>query len=191
MLSDFQKRKLARRFQLFDRRRKGRIRWQDFEAVLESVLEISDWANDAEQRNAFYMQGRTGWQLLVAAADVNFDGEVDLEEWYAFYAGFIYPKSGRPGLVPDWLASLSDLSFSVMDTNNDDEISLAEYQALAQAHGMPLDGLADQFGRIDTNSDGKISRREWKQLNDDYYLGDDPLSASAWLWGDVFNTLFK
>jgi len=191
MLSDFQKRKLARRFYLYDHKRTGKLRWDDFERVLESVLEISDWASDAEHRDAFFLQARTGWQLLVAAADVNFDGEVDLDEWFAFYGTFIMPNAGEPGQLPEWLAQLSDMSFSVMDTNGDDLISLEEYKALSLAHNMPVEGLADQFGRIDTNSDGNISRNEWRQLNNDYYLGDDPLSASAWLWGDVFSTLFK
>ncbi len=191
MLTEFQKRKLARRFHLFDHKRTGRVRWADFERVLQNVLDISDWADDSAQREAFWLQGRTGWQMLVAAADSNFDSEVDLEEWYAFYETFIYPEGGDDGAVPGWLAKLCDMSFTIMDSNGDDLISMDEYRALALAHHMPSEGLSEQFGRIDTNSDGHISRDEWRRLNEEFYLGRDPMAASAWLWGDVFSTLFK
>lgn len=191
MLTEFQKRKLAKRFYLFDHDRTGRIGWSDVRRVLENVLEISGWAMDSNQRAELLRQGHTGWQLLAAAADINDDGEVDLEEWYAFYARHIYPAASETGTLPGWLRTLNDLSFAAMDANRDGRISRDEYRQLLGAYGVDGEGLDDSFAHIDTDGDGFVSRQEWDALNTAYYLGDDPLAAASWLWGDVFKTFFR
>lgn len=191
MLTPFQRRKLARKFHLFDHGRTGRIGWADIERVLRNVLEISEWAMDAAERAELMRQGYTGWQLLAAAADTNADGEVDLDEWCAFYETHIYSQSGEPGAIPSWLARLEDMSFEAMDNNGDDRISLAEYAALLGAYGVDED-LETSFTHIDTDGDGFISRAEWRALHESYYLGREPLGGSSdWLWGDVYKTFFK
>jgi Ca2+-binding EF-hand superfamily protein len=191
MLTSFQKRKLAKRFYLFDHERTGRIGWSDIRRVLDNVLEISGWSMDSGQRAEFLRQGHTGWQLLVAAADVDEDGEVDLEEWYAFYDQHVYPEANRTGALPAWLRALNDLSFSAMDANRDGRISRHEYRQLLRAYGVEDEGLEESFAHIDTSGDGFISREEWKALNRNYYLAEDESAPSSWLWGDVFKAFFR
>jgi Ca2+-binding EF-hand superfamily protein len=191
VLTPFQKRKLARKFHLFDHRQTGRIGWRDIERVLENVLEVSGWSMDREERAELMRQGFTGWQLLAAAADTNEDGEIDLEEWYTFYAEHIYGRDNEPGTLPSWLVRLEDLSFSAMDQNGDDRISQAEYSALLAAYGIRED-LDTAFAKIDSDGDGYISRAEWHTLHERYYAGREPLGEEAdWLWGDVYKAFFK
>lgn len=190
MLSPFQTRKLTRRFRLYDHDGSGVIRWEDIRRTLSNVQEMSGWSMDAPERERFFLQGRTGWQLLTSAADKDFDGEVCLEDWLDFY-GIILASEHAPNTLPTWLNDLSDLSFQAMDTNQDDVISFEEYARIVRAWGIGDSDPAECFHRIDANGDGHISRQEWQKLNADFYFGDDPKAASTWLWGDVFNILFK
>ena len=190
VLTPFQQRKLARRFRLFDPQRSGRIGWDDIQHVLDNVLETSGWSMDSARRAEFQRQGLAGWQLLAAAADVDRNGEVDLDEWYAFDDPHVYPFARDAGSLPDGLDRLNDLSFEMMDAAGNGLISLPEYRQHLIAYGVPDEGLADHFRAIDADGDNTISRDEWRTLNFDFYLGDDPLANSAWLWGDVFKTFF-
>ncbi|MBH25259.1 MAG: hypothetical protein CMH57_12570 [Myxococcales bacterium] len=195
MLSDFQRRKLTRRFHTYDRARKGTIRWDDIEQVLNQILDMSGWSMNAPERQTFLLQGRTGWQLLAAAADVDANGEVDLEEWLTFYDEHVLSRgveSDVPGGLPDWLDGLIEMSFAAMDTDGDGVISFDEYQRYQRAHGIDNYDMIEQgFDAIDSNGDGHISVAEWRDLSIDFYLGDDPKAASTWLWGDIYRGLFK
>ncbi len=191
MLTPFQKRKLTRRFHLYDTGRTGVLRWSDMERMLENVLELSGWSMDAPQRQKFLLQARTGWQLMTTAADENFDGEVSLEEWLGFYEELFSKADHEPGQLPPWLLAMSDLSFDAMDSDGDGTISFEEYRAIVKAWGVGDSDPTECFERIDTDGNGTISKEEWRQLNVDFYLGDDPKAASTWLWGDVFKNFFK
>ncbi|MEO1271136.1 MAG: EF-hand domain-containing protein [Myxococcota bacterium] len=196
MLSPFQRRKLIRRFQTYDHDRKGYLCWEDIERVLLQVLSMSGWSMNAPERQAFLLQGRTGWQLLAAAADVDANGQVDQEEWLNFYDAHVLQHSGDggypQGALPEWLDTLIMLSFSAMDADGNGVISLEEYQRYQRAHGFTdLDTIQEGFAAIDTNSDGTLSAEEWRRLSIDFYLGDDPKAASTWLWGDIYRGLFK
>ncbi len=191
VLTPFQRRKLTRRFYVFDSHRRGVMRWEDMARVLENVLELSGWAFDAQERQRFLLQGRTGWQLLVASADANFDGEVSLEEWLGFYETVIVGSAHSPEQLPPWLDALCTLSFDAMDENGDGYISREEYRAMMKAWGVEGEDVEGCFDKIDRNGDGVLSRIEWRELNIDFYWGNDPKAASTWLWGDIYKTLLR
>lgn len=191
MLTAFQKRKLTKRFRLYDRENKGYIVWQDLERVLSEVAEINSGKWSESERETFLTQGKTGWLLLTGAADANHDNQIQLEEWLDFYEKVLEESAETPGQLPPWLEHMARLSFEAMDDNGDGVISIAEYGKLFQAYGIDQSELAPSFEKIDDNGDGVIQMEEWLQLNIDFYRGDDPKAASTWLWGDIYQQLFK
>ena len=85
MLSELQEKKLTRYFQVYDIDDNGRIAASDLERVVENVRVLQGAAEGSFAEQGLRSSIMTFWSALSGSADVDQDGEIDLDEWLAYW----------------------------------------------------------------------------------------------------------
>src|SRR5215469_15498544 len=128
MLSQFQERKLARMFDLYDVNKDGFIEAADYERVGEGFATGTGAAPgtpDYEQLRATYLGF---WEHLRQAADADGDGKVTRAEFLASYETLLAMR--------ETIAGVSQAILKMTDRDGDGRISREEFTANMHAYGV-------------------------------------------------------
>lgn len=180
MLSNFQKEKLQRFFNILDWDRNGVIEEDDFIAIAENLCILWDIKEDTAEyakvmdrftqgwkRFNFYISNNekhANWDHLVAFAD-KYIVNSDLDDFNA--------------LVGDFAGEI----FDNFDTNNDGYISIDEFIDLFVAYRIEVRYAAKAFRSIDQNGDEQISRAELVNAVKEFFRSDNPDAPGNALFG--------
>ncbi|MEM7413868.1 MAG: EF-hand domain-containing protein [Gemmatimonadota bacterium] len=178
MLSDLQTKKLTRYFQVYDIDDDGRIEQSDFESIIENVRMLRGSGAHSDTLRLAYM---SRWNRLRAAADMDGDQSVDLDEWLAHWQ-LILEDDER---FEKEAQAITDRLFRVFDLDEDDAIGPAEFADFYGVFGLSVDLARTVFQELDTNEDGIITRAELLQHSKDFYRGDDSEAAGNLLFGPI------
>lgn len=173
MASDFQRRKVGSVFAAMDKRGRGFLVEDDFEAlaVRWTTLRGLPPGTDQSVRLRTLMLG--WWSTLSSTAQdgarVHLDDVMTLVDHLPAMTGA--------------MTATADAMFVAIDANADQRISRAEYRELIEAwNGCPTD-TDEVFALLDLDSDGYISRDEFRQLWREFWAGDDPQEPGTWVFG--------
>lgn len=178
MLTDLQTRKLTRYFEVYDIDDDGRIGTADFERILENVR-VLHGDDGGPSHDALREAYTTLWRQLVAAADGDGDGGVDLDEWLGYWQ-ITLEDDGR---YHEEVHRLTDRLFRVFDMDEDGSIGAAEFIDFYGVFGLPVSLAEAVFVELDADGDGAISRSELLDISREFYRGDDTEAPANLLFG--------
>jgi Ca2+-binding EF-hand superfamily protein len=177
MLSQFQRRKLARMFDLYDVDRDGYIEAVDYARVGEGFATATGSAPgsaDYEKLRAAYLGF---WEQLRQVADADRDGRITREEFVASYETLLAMR--------ETIAGVSHAILQLTDRDGDGKITPAEFEANLRAYGLPAAAAAEAFGHLDRDGDGYIDVDELVQNVEEFFYGEDPSAPGNWLVGPL------
>ncbi|GLZ76114.1 hypothetical protein Afil01_09210 [Actinorhabdospora filicis] len=175
MASEFQTRKLIRRFGLLDTDHRGRVELADYLRIAERLrcsLELEDGHPGVLRLRKAYERL---WGEVLGA-----DGELGLE---AFIAAMDEGAVTDPAGFDKAAQEVWERLFDLCDQNGDDEIGLPLVRLLLRAHGLVEPQIDVALGHI--VPDGRaLSRERFGVLCREFFTGDDREASGNWLFGD-------
>ncbi|QIR36321.1 calcium-binding protein [Tolypothrix sp. PCC 7910] len=171
MLTEFQKQKARKSFEVHDFNGDGILTLADFELIVENLAKLGQ-----KQRLLEYQALKSAytsfWLELQALADIDNDGQVSLDEWYAYYDHHL-------------VHLMMDFMFDLIDGDGDGEITVKEYKQFATCWNRSETEAGETFLKLDLNGDGCLTKLEILQHFDDFCYGNDPEVPGNWLWGPL------
>ena len=175
MSSEFQKRKIAGVFYALDIDQDGYLEEEDFQCLTDRWNGIRGYqpGTPEHERMTAIMMG--WWQALLASSDLDRDNRVTLDE--------VMTVVDQLPHVRDQVSATAHTMFEAVDENGNGEVSPREYNQMISAwKGGEVD-TDGAFRFLDTNGDGYLSKEEFADLWAEFWIGDDPASASKWVFG--------
>jgi Ca2+-binding EF-hand superfamily protein len=180
MLTDLQKRKLTRFFNVWDADGDGVITKQDPEQVARNLARLQGLEPGSPRYAAFYNGFMLYQRDFIQAVDMDESGRVTLEEWLAYHDEMLQSQERFQGTA---LMAIQAM-FQLMDRNEDGKISLEEYAEWMRTFGVEEQSITDNvFQKLDMNGDGTLSQEETLQLTREFFYSDDPDARGNWALG--------
>jgi Ca2+-binding EF-hand superfamily protein len=180
MLTNLQKRKLTRFFNVWDANGDGAITTEDPEQVAQNLVELQGLKPGSPEHEGFY-KGFTSYQNdFLQAVDVDESGRVTLKEWLAYHEKMLQDEERfeRTALMP------VKVMFELMDRNGDGKITLEEYGRWMRAFRIGEQDITEKvFQKLDLSGDGTLSKEETLQLTHEFFYSDDPDARGNWALG--------
>jgi Ca2+-binding EF-hand superfamily protein len=179
MLSDLQTRKLTRYFAVYDVDDNGSIARPDFERVVENVRMLHGVSGESAAYRALRDGYMRHWDALRGSADVDHDGEVDLDEWLGYWDAVLADDARYHAEV----ASVADRLFEIFDHDDDGVLGADEFCNFYGVHGLNSALARQVFLDLDADGDGRVTRTELMDMAHEFYRGDDPDAPANRLFG--------
>ncbi len=177
MLTQFQQRKLARMFDLYDVNKDGYIEATDYERVGEGFAigtGCAPGSADYEKLRTTYLGF---WENLRQAADADHDGKVTRDEFVASYETLLAMR--------ETIAGVARAILQMTDRDGDGKISLGEFGSNMRAYGLDSPAVAEAFRHLDRDGDGFIDTDELQQNVEEFFFGEDESAPGNWLFGPL------
>ncbi|WP_328498754.1 EF-hand domain-containing protein [Streptomyces sp. NBC_00414] len=175
MASEFQERKLKEMFAAFDADGDGRLREEDFRALVARWSDLPGVGAGTELRARVEALLMGWWAALLEVGDADGDGAVDLGE-------LLLLVDRLPAMVADVTAT-AETVFDAVDADGDGRISPEEHRHLVETwNGRPAN-MAGVFESLDLNGDGYLGREEFALLWRQFWISDDPAEPGNLLCG--------
>lgn len=182
MLTDLQRAKITRFFDLLDRDANGRMELDDLHHVAGELCAHRSWTPEGDEGRALYGAYEELWRDVREYAN----GESVPVEAFLEYHERLLP---RPGAFDDSIGHLSELVFSSLDDDGDGRITLAEHRVFCRVFGFDP-ALADAiFPRWDTDGDGFVSVEELAAVVRQFFYATEPEAPGNWLFGPLASTV--
>lgn len=180
MLTDLQKRKLTRFFNVWDANGDGVITTDDPEQVAQNLAELRGLKPGSPEHEGFCSGFMLYQNDFLQAVDVDESGSVTLEEWLAYHEEMLQDEERFKGTA----LMVSELMFQLMDRNEDGKITLEEYRSWMRAFRIGEQEITEEvFQKLDLNEDGTLSKEEVLQLTREFFHSDDPEARGNWALG--------
>jgi Ca2+-binding EF-hand superfamily protein len=178
VLSELQREKLTRLFQLMDTDDNGLMEWSDVDRTVARLIESRGWEADSDGARSLRAGHMEVWQQVEPFAT---DGALSLDGFIAYHEDML----SVPGAYDASVGPLADLVFSTLDADGDGQITLEEHRAFCRIYGIdPL--LADTiFPMWDTDGNGYVSTEELAVVVREFFHSTDPESPGNWLFGPL------
>jgi Ca2+-binding EF-hand superfamily protein len=182
-ISEFLDRKLARRFQTFDDNGNGRIERADFVTSATRLADEFGHGPGSPERQRLLDLSVGLWEHLVAAADTDGDGSIDIGEYKQAFANGLLVTEGsfQQGYRP-----FLDAIMAVADTDADGRLSADEHVRWTGAlMSLPEPDAREIHRRLDIDCDGYITTDELEDAIHAFYFDEDLDGAGSWLLGSL------
>lgn len=176
MLTDLQKKKITRLFNVVDSDRNGVLEKSDIERVSTNLCEGRGWKSGEQKWEALKARYAFTWQQVQPFADKD---KVSLEKFIEYHDKML----NIPGAYDATVKAMTDFIFDALDSDGDGKITLAENKAFYKAYGIDEKEADKVFPKLDLNADGHISRAELTDLVTQFFFGSDPEAPGNWLFG--------
>ncbi|MBD2359931.1 EF-hand domain-containing protein [Anabaena minutissima FACHB-250] len=201
-LTELQKRKLKKVFDLYDVDGSGVITAADYEQMARSQAEVQGYKPGSLEYNIIRSQFRTLWNNLQKEVDFDNNGKITLEEFLEHKEKQLnFKESYRPlwlerssgGLqtaqsyerspAENAIAKLSNLIFERLDVDGNGDISREEYKQGFMTHTSDSNLSDEIFTKLDLNGDRHLTKEEVLQHIHDFFYSDDPEAPGNWILG--------
>lgn len=180
MLTNLQKRKLTRFFDVWDANDDGVITTKDPEQVAQNLAELRGLKPGSPEHEGFCNGFMSYQNDFLQAVDVDKSGRVTLEEWLAYHDEMLQSEERFERTA---LMSI-EVMFGLMDRNGDGKITLEEYGGWMKAFRIGEQGITEEvFQKLDLNGNGILSKEEVLHLTREFFYSDDPDARGNWALG--------
>ena len=180
MLSDLQKQKLGRLFNVLDSDHNGRLEKSDYDTVVSNLAKIHGWQPGSPEHSELEGLYMTIWGNLKALADADNDGQVTPDEFMQFHAQML----STPDMYDQITIGTVDLLFEAFDANRDGFLSREDFGNFFAAYNIKDQAVTDEaFKKLDVAGKGKFSKDETLARVKEFYFSNDPAAAGNWLFG--------
>lgn len=179
MLTELQRRKFTRLFQMWDYDKDGVLRRGDYEQAAHAIanfLGIQAGSPEMDTHMTHYM---AGWEQLQPSADANGDERVTLDEFLSATSFIVSNPSVFEGVT---MSSASN-SIRWMDRDGDGRIAREEYLGVVTSYQMTMAEAEEAFSHLDRDGDGYITQAESLTNTREFFLSQDPEARGNWLFG--------
>lgn len=179
MLTEFQRRKIARLFAMYDANKDGVIQKQDLHRVFLGLMNARGLTPDSPEFGSFETRWMSRWTKMREAADVNRDNLVTLNEYFDYFDRSLNAEGGYETQV----RSIGDLAFMVSDRDGDGVITLDEFRGFYRAIGLDGSFADDLYRRLQLTPDSRMSKDANLELIRQFFTSEDPQAAGNWFMG--------
>ncbi|WP_411103102.1 EF-hand domain-containing protein [Streptomyces sp. cmx-4-9] len=177
MAGTFKQRKIRGMFAAFDVDGDGYLQRDDFEALAGRWGRLPGVEAGSELQARVDAVSLGWWETLLAAADADNDGKVDIDEFFSVVDRLPSMRAA--------VTATADTLFDAVDQNGDGRISRTEHRRLIEAwHGLEVD-TDEVFALLDLDGDGHLSRSEFATLWTQFWLSDDPADPGNHVCGRI------
>lgn len=178
MLTDLQKRKMTRLFNVYDIDGSGEIKEADYRRLIDNFAAIRGWAGGTPDYARLQSKFMFVWEYMQKFSDADRNESVTLDEFLAYASSLL---EGNYGAIA---GSTGSFLFELIDEDGDGQISLNEFQMFYWGYGIEDEKIAaDIFARLDLDGDGILSAEEFAQHGYDFHYSDDPDCPGNWFFG--------
>ncbi len=181
MLTQFQKQKLPRLFQLHDLDDDGVITRDDFEEYARRIASTRGWNTNSGQAAELRSGFMTFWEGLEAGAHARGAQQVSKEDWFDYWDRILT----TPGMYDQVIEPIARLVFTILDHDGDGAVTESEYAETFRKGGLAEADAMPAFARLDQNHDGRLSIAEIQKLLDQYFRSNDPAEPGNAFFGIV------
>ncbi|HBB31578.1 MAG TPA: hypothetical protein DDZ80_30675 [Cyanobacteria bacterium UBA8803] len=178
MLSEFQKRKLKRNFDIFDFDGNGVLTQDDYELIVDNLAKLRNYQQPSPEYEQLNSKIIGYWSELVKIAGTN-NGEVTLSEWWDYCNAMMSTSYSYEKLIEP----LSHINFWLIDTDSNEKITLAEYKQLAACCKFNTNEAAQAFTKLDLDGSGFIEKQELLRHLYDFFYSNNPEAPGNWILG--------
>ena len=178
MLSEFQKRKLALGFYMFDTSKDGIVELADFEHHAQKLAELRGIQPGSTDYEKILSASLAKWETFWKPADTDGDNKITLDEYLKSADILIAANTGEKTNF-----TVDKGTFDCVDIDGNGEITLKEYTIYLKSLGRSEEDAKIAFSKIDTNGDGKLSRDEFGIALYEYHASNDPQAPANWFFG--------
>ncbi len=179
MLSEFQHKKGAHFFGLFDADKDGLLERDDFVQVVQRMGKLRGWNEGVAGYDELHGRWMFVWDGMTKVLDADGDERVTPEEFLNAYEMLLASEDGYSFVMN----AIGNMNFDVLDADGDDRITLEEWRAFYQAHNIDPTQADEIFARLDTNGNGSLARDETLKHLRDFFYSDDPNVAGNYFFG--------
>jgi len=182
MLSDFQKSKLDRRFELLDTDGDGYISGADYDAAAANVCRAFDHPQDSPQYEKVQMAYLNLWVRLSKPMDKAGAGRISRKQFVASCAErIVEAEDGYERIV----APIIQAIFDVVDADGSGTLDIEELTTWFSAYGVCTDDAERVFKQLDRDENGVLDHDEIQRAVREFYTGDDPKAPGSLLYGPL------
>lgn len=186
MLGELQRKKLKRKFQIFDANGDGFVQRDDFDLIIGNLLKLRDLSADSSGGQAIADQYIDYWLTLQHFVDANQDEKITMGEWMTYHEAAlefekVLAEQGEEGT----LRPFAEVLFQMLDRNGDGQVSADEYHEFLQAYQLDVEAARQAFEHLDQQGKGHLTLDELFALVDDFYTSNNPDSPGNWLFGPL------
>ncbi|GAA3113193.1 EF-hand domain-containing protein [Streptosporangium carneum] len=180
MLTELQKRRFDRLFDLLDADRNGVIDLADYHRLADvsgGDLTHRPGSPDGEPLRVSFTRF---WEQAINPLDSGGQGTITREQFTAALGQMV----ARPEGFDTALGPAVDAVFDLIDLDGDGQVVRDEYVRALTLFGLTPAAAEQTFARLD-DGDGLLGRAEFWALARDFYLSDDPDSVGNLLFGPL------
>jgi Ca2+-binding EF-hand superfamily protein len=178
MLSELQKRKFTRIFEIRDADGNGTLEREDIKAInlrMRTLLNLSE-----DEYFTLRQRSMISWEHLRQTADKDKDGKVSLSEWLLFCDDMVNNQDN----YELFLVPTVEFFMELFDRDHDGTYSFAELKLFLEAHQISNQSLHQWiWNKLDLNGDGHLSTDEVNTLMQQFCFSKDPNEPGNFIFG--------
>jgi Ca2+-binding EF-hand superfamily protein len=181
-ITDLQRRKLERRFEILDRDGDGKLEQADYEQVTSRMAAAFGHDPDGPPAVALRDTYLALWAALLRKMDSDGDGQISRDEFITSVARSIVAREDG---FSRHIEPIAHAVLTMADTNGSGELDADEFSRMWVAIGVPADDTARAFQQLDRDQSGRLSLDEITAAIHEYYTSVDPNAPGNALFGPL------
>ncbi|MBS2962912.1 hypothetical protein KGA66_07650 [Actinocrinis puniceicyclus] len=182
MLSDFQRAKLDRRFELLDADGDGHITAEDYDMAAVNVCQAIGFGPGSPQYEQVHAMYQRLWAALCGVAGRQHGERISRDQFLSACERLIVgAEEGYERLIAPIVTAVFDLS----DTDARGELGIEQLTTWFNAYGVCADDAEHAFEACDRNGDGLLDLHQVHKAVRDFYTGDDQQLPGTRIFGPL------
>jgi|GEM_PF-716954 len=184
-LSKVKQAKFRHYFDMTDANNDGVVTKADFELAAEETrkqLGLTEGTAEAEQLLVSVM---SYWESLAQHADVNHDGQIELQEWLDHWGHVVASQE----MINQLVGGYGQTVLAVYDRDNDGRLTYEDFSAYYLGHQIPEENCKLAFAKMDADGDSYVDNDEFYNTAMQFFTSDDADAPGNYLFGDFTHYL--
>jgi hypothetical protein len=182
MLSDLQRRKFTRLFNVQDLDRDGYLEENDFEGFAANIAKAFHHQAGDSTYEMLQQAYRNQWEELEQHTDEHRENKISLDEWMEYHDRML----NSPDLLSQHIREVQEGFYQLcelLDPGKGDVTTLFRYQMFCKGYNLDPQDAEKWFQRMDADKDGVLSKAEMYETVKEFFESSDSQAPGNWLVG--------